>query len=86
MAIFSNTVEEIMEIFMDDFSVFRTLFDHCLHHLDRVLQKCEKKNLVLNWEKYHFMVSEGIVLGYRVSSKGIEIDIAKISTIEKYPL
>ena len=70
---------------MDNFSVFGTSFDHCLHNLARVLQRCEEKNLVLNWEKCHFMVREGIVLGHRVSSKGIEVDPAKISTIDKLP-
>ena len=85
MAIFSDMVEDIMEIFMDDFSVFGTSFDHCLHNLALVLQRCEDKNLVLNWEKCHFMVQEGIVLGHRVSSKGIEVDRAKIATIEKLP-
>ena len=72
MAIFSDMVEDIMEIFMDDFSVFGTSIDHCLHNLALVLQRCEDTNLVLNWEKCHFMVQEGIVLGHRVSSKGIE--------------
>ena len=85
MAIFSNLAEEIMEIFMDDFLVFISSFDHCLHKLARVLQHCEEKNLVLNWEKFHFMVKEGIVLGHRVSSKSIEVDLAKIVTIEKLP-
>ena len=64
MAIFSNMVEEIIEVLMDDFSVFKTSFDHCLHNLAKVLQRCEEKNLVLNWEKSHFMVKEGIVLGH----------------------
>ena len=63
MAIFSDMVEEIMEVFMDDFLVFGTSFEHCLHNLARVLQRCEKKNLVLNWEKCHFMVKEGTILG-----------------------
>ncbi|XP_050254823.1 uncharacterized protein LOC126700654 [Quercus robur] len=85
MAIFFDMVEDIMEIFMDDFSVYGTSFDHCLHNLALVLQRCEDKNLVLNWEKCHFMVQEGIVLGHRVSSKGIEVDRAKIVTIEKLP-
>ena len=85
MAIFSDMVEDIMEIFMDDFSVFGTSFDHFLHNLALFLQRCEDKNLVLNWEKCHFMVQEGIVLGHRVSSKGIEVDRAKIATIEKLP-
>ena len=62
-----------MEIFMDDFLVFGSSFDHCLHNLSLVLQRYEEKNLVLNWEKYHFMVKEGIVLGHRVSFEGIEL-------------
>ena len=49
MAIFSDIVEDIMEIFMDDILVFDTSFDHCLHNLALVLQTCEDKNLVLNW-------------------------------------
>ena len=85
MAIFSDMVEYIMEIFMDDFSVFGTSFDHCLHNVSLVLQRCEDKNLVLNWEKCYFMVQEGIVLGHKVSSKGIEVDRAKIATIKKLP-
>ena len=85
MAIFFDMVEDIMEIFMDDFSVFGTSFDHCLHNLALVLQRFEDKNFVLNWEKCHFMVQEGIMLGHRVSSKGIEVDRAKIATMEKLP-
>ena len=53
-----------MEVFMDAFSVFGTSFDHYLYNLARVLQRCEENNLVLSWEKYHFMVKEGIVLGH----------------------
>lgn len=64
MAIFFDMMEDIMEIFMDDFSTFGTSFDYCLHNLTLVLQRREEKNLVLNWEKCHFMVQEGIVLGH----------------------
>ncbi|XP_075474054.1 uncharacterized protein LOC142505108 [Primulina tabacum] len=85
MAIFADMVEEIMEVFMDDFSVFGSSFDHCLHNLSLVLQRCQEKNLVLNWEKCHFMVQEGIVLGHKVSSKGLEVDRAKVVAIEKLP-
>ena len=56
MAIFFNMVEEFIEIFIDDFSVFGSSFDKCLHNLSLVLQRCEDTNLVLNWEKCHFMV------------------------------
>ena len=45
--------------------------------------RCEETNLVLNWEKCHFMVKEGIVLGHQISERGIEVDKAKIETIEK---
>lgn len=74
MAIFSDFVEKIMEVFMDDFSIFGSSFDSCLDNLSIVLQRCEKTNLVLNWEKCHFMVHEGIVLGHKISTRGIEVD------------
>ena len=88
MAIFADMVEEIMEVFMDDFSVYGNSFEKCLTNLDRVLARCEETNLVLNWEKCHFMVEEGIVLGHKISSKGIEVDKAKVDIIEKlqYPI
>ncbi|KAK0581724.1 hypothetical protein LWI29_017165 [Acer saccharum] len=85
MAIFSNMVERYIEIFMDDFSVFGSSFDGCLENLGKVLERCEETNLILNWEKCHFMVREGIVLGHRISSEGIEVDKAKIEVIEKLP-
>ena len=85
MAIFSNMVEKTIEIFMDDFSVMGNSFDNCLEYLRAVLARCEETNLVLNWEKCHFMVQEGIVLGHRISARGIEVDRAKIEAIEKLP-
>ncbi|GJV31713.1 reverse transcriptase domain-containing protein [Tanacetum coccineum] len=63
MAIFHDMIEKTMEVFMDDFSVFGDSFSTCLSHLDKMLKRCEDTNLVLNWEKSHFMVKEGIVLG-----------------------
>ena len=59
-------------------SVYGKTFDHCLENLDKVLQSCAEKDLVLNWEKCHFMVCEGIVLGHLVSERGIGVDRAKI--------
>ncbi|GLT29119.1 hypothetical protein SLA2020_040050 [Shorea laevis] len=85
MAIFHDMVEKFIEIFMDDFSIFGDSFDACLKILELVLQRCEETNLVLNWEKCHFMVQEGIVLGHKVSSRGIEVDRAKVEVIEKLP-
>ena len=70
-AIFHGFCEEIVEVLMDDFSIYGTSFDNCLHNLNKVLQRCEETNLVLNWEKCHFMVNEGIVLGHKISERGV---------------
>ncbi|KAL4383654.1 hypothetical protein GQ457_15G018670 [Hibiscus cannabinus] len=85
LAIFSDMVEEFLEVFMDDFSVSGETFDSCLRNLAKLLKWCEEADLVLNWEKYHFMVNEGTVLGHKISSKGIEVDKAKVEIIEKLP-
>ncbi|CAN6552280.1 unnamed protein product [Malus baccata var. baccata] len=57
VSIFSDYVERIIEIFMDDFSVFGSSFDNCLDNLTLILKRCVETNLVLNWEKCHFMDS-----------------------------
>ena len=62
MFIFSDLVKEAMEIFMDDLLVYGSSFEHCLKNLETVLQRCQDKNLAMNWEKCHFLVTEGIVL------------------------
>jgi hypothetical protein len=85
MSIFSDMIEEIMKVFVDDFSVYGKTFDDCLEHLDNILQRCEEKHLVFNEEKCHFMVREGIVLGHLVSEREIEVDRAKIEVIERLP-
>ncbi|GJT93413.1 reverse transcriptase domain-containing protein [Tanacetum coccineum] len=72
MAIFHEVIEDNMEVFMDDFSIFGSSFNHCLSNLDKMLTHCKKTNLVLNWEKCHFIVKQGIVLGYKISRAGIE--------------
>ena len=82
MSIFSDLVEEVMEIFMDDFSIYGSSFEDCLKNLATVLQGCQDKNLALNWGKCHFMVTEGIVLGYKISAAGLEVDEAKIVVIK----
>ncbi|GJU31369.1 reverse transcriptase domain-containing protein [Tanacetum coccineum] len=85
LAIFHDMIEESVEVFMDDFSVFGNSFDKCLNNLDKMLQRCKDAHLVLNWEKCHFMVKEGIVLGHKVSGAGLEVDKAKINVISKLP-
>ncbi|GKB19817.1 reverse transcriptase domain-containing protein [Tanacetum coccineum] len=85
MAIFHDMIEKTMEVFMDDFSVFGDSFDSCLSNLEKMLKRCEDTNLVLNWEKCHFMCREGIVLGHKISKSGIEVDRAKVDVIAKLP-
>nr|GEX20852.1 DNA-directed DNA polymerase [Tanacetum cinerariifolium] len=85
MAIFHDMIEKTMKVFMDDFSVFRDSFSSCISHLDTILQRCEDTNLVLNWEKCHFMVKEGIVLGHKISKNRLEVDRAKVDVIFKLP-
>ncbi|GJV96837.1 reverse transcriptase domain-containing protein [Tanacetum coccineum] len=85
MAIFHDMIEKTMEVFMDDFSVFGNSFKNCLSRVDKMLQRCEDTNLCLNWEKSHFMVKEGIVLGHKISKNRIEVDKAKVDVIAKLP-
>nr|GEX46019.1 reverse transcriptase domain-containing protein [Tanacetum cinerariifolium] len=85
MEIFHDMIEQTMEVFMDDFSVFENSFSTCLTNLEKMLKRCEDTKLALNWEKSHFIVKEGIVLGHTISKKGIEVDKAKIEVISKLP-
>nr|GFA21899.1 reverse transcriptase domain-containing protein [Tanacetum cinerariifolium] len=50
-----------------------------------MVKRCEDTNLCLNWEKSHFMVKEGIVLGHKISKNRIEIDKANVDVIAKLP-
>nr|KYP55120.1 Retrovirus-related Pol polyprotein from transposon 17.6 [Cajanus cajan] len=82
LSIFSDFVENCIEVFMDDFTVYGSSFEACL---DKVLNRCIKTNIVLNFEKCHFMVEQGIVFGHIISSRGIEVDPTKISVIAQLP-
>ena len=81
-ALFSDYIGEFLEVFMDDFSVFGISFDECLTNLEKVLKICVQNNLVLSWEKSHFMVQEGIVLGHLINKEGIKVDQAKVEVIK----
>ncbi|XP_050908412.1 uncharacterized protein LOC127122044 [Lathyrus oleraceus] len=81
ISIFSEFIENYMEVFMDDFTVYDSSFDACLKSLNMVLERCIETDLVLNYEKCHFMVEKGIVLAHIISEKGIFVDPAKIDVI-----
>ncbi|GJY14816.1 reverse transcriptase domain-containing protein, partial [Tanacetum coccineum] len=85
VAIFHDMIEKTMEVFMDDFSVFGDSFSSCLSYLDMMLKRCKDTNLVLNWEKCHFMVKEGIVPDHKISKNGIKVDRVKVDVIAKLP-
>ncbi|GKE41867.1 reverse transcriptase domain-containing protein [Tanacetum coccineum] len=85
MEIFYDMIKKTIEVFMDDFSVFEDSFSSCLSYLDTMLQRCEDTNLVLNWEKCHFMVKEGIVLGHKIFKDELKVDRAKVDVIAKLP-
>ena len=85
LSIFSDLVERIMEVYMDDITVYGENFGKFLFNLETILHRCIEKNLVLNWEKCHFMVSQGIVLGHIILEKGIEVDKEKVDLISKLP-
>ncbi|GJY99613.1 reverse transcriptase domain-containing protein [Tanacetum coccineum] len=84
MAIFHDMIEKTMEVFMDDFLFFGNSFGNCLSRVDQMLERCGDTNLCLNWEKSHFMVKEGIVLGHKISKNRIEVDKAKVDVIAKF--
>ncbi|RVW18664.1 Retrovirus-related Pol polyprotein from transposon opus [Vitis vinifera] len=79
-----DMVERIMEVFMDDITVYGGTFEECLVNLEAVLHRCMEKDLVLNWENAIYG-TQGIVLGHIISEKGIEVDKAKVELIVKLP-
>nr|GEU36898.1 reverse transcriptase domain-containing protein [Tanacetum cinerariifolium] len=79
LVIFHDMIEESVEVFMDDFSIFGDSFNKYLNNIDKMLQLCKDAYLVLNWKKCHFMVKERTILGHKVSGAGLEVDKAKIN-------
>nr|GFA44563.1 transposon Ty3-I Gag-Pol polyprotein [Tanacetum cinerariifolium] len=80
-----DVIDMACEEYSQEILVFGNSFQACLSHLERMLKRCEDTNLCLNWEKSHFMVKEGIVIGHKFSKNGIEVDKAKVDLISKLP-
>jgi hypothetical protein len=85
MVIFSDLIEKVMEVFMNNFFIYGKIFEGSLANLDKVLKRCQMADLVLNWEKCHFMVREGIVLQHKITKKEIKVDKVKIEVLEQLP-
>ena len=64
---------------MDDITVYGGSFEECLINLETIMHRCIEKNLVLNWEKCHFMVNQGIVLGHIISETGMKLTRQKLT-------
>ena len=86
LSIFGDIVEKFVEVFMDNLSVFGSSFDNCLENLQNVLRRYEKKNLVLNWEKCHFIGTRGILISHIVLIEGTQVDKEKINLISSLPI
>lgn len=74
-----------MEVFTYDFSLYSISLEGYFGYLEKVLRRYKEVNLIFNWEKYHFMVQERVVLGHVVSYRGIEIDMTKVKFNEQLP-
>ena len=85
IGIFSELVNDSMEICMDDFTPYGKYFEEALKNLEKVLTHCEPTQLSLSTEKYHMMMSEGVVLGHFISADGIQVDPSKIKVIKNIP-
>ena len=83
--IFSELVNDSMEIFMDDFTPYGKDFEEALENLKKVLTRCEQTQLSLSTEKCHMMMSEGVVLGHFIYVDGIQVDPSKIKVIKNIP-
>ena len=84
-AIFHDFCEEIVEVFMDDFSVYGTSFDNFLYNLNKVLRCCEDTNLVLNWEKYHFMVNE-LLSDIKYLKEALKLTRPRLTLLKRCPI
>jgi hypothetical protein len=85
LGIFSDMLNDSMEIFMDDFTPYGVSFQEALENLEKVLKRCIQAQLSLSTEKCHMMMTEGIVLGHFISSQGIQVDPSKIQVIKDLP-
>jgi len=71
IGIFSDMLNDSLEIFMDDFTPYGVSFEDVLQNLEKVLKRCAQAHLSLGTEKCHMMMNEGIVLGHFISFQGI---------------
>ena len=81
LSIFSDMVERIMEVFMDDITIYGSAFDECLVNLEVVLNRCIEKDLVLNWEKCHYEYNKGLSLGTSSLRKVLKLTKQRLNSL-----
>ena len=81
IGIFSDKLNDSMEIFMDDFTPYGVTFEDALQNLEKVLKRCIQAHPSLSTEKCHMMMNEGIVLVHFISFLGIQVDPSKVQVI-----
>eukprot|EP00253_Pinus_taeda_P008533 PITA_08533 len=86
IGIFSDMLNDSLEIFMDDFTPYGVTFEDALQNLEKVLKRCIEAHLSLSTEKCHMMMNQGIVLGHFISFLGIQVDPAKVQVIQTLPI
>ena len=74
-----------MDIFMDDFTPYGKDFEEALKNLEKVLTRREQTQLSLSTEKFHMVMSKGVVLVHFISVDGIQVDPSKIRVIKNIP-
>jgi hypothetical protein len=85
LSIFSDLINEGLEVYKDDFTPYGTDFDQGLRNLEKVLERRITTRLCFSHEKCHIMMTKGVVLGYYVSADGIKVDPTKIEVILNFP-
>ena len=73
LSIFSDLVERIMEVYMDDITVYGGSFEKCLINLETVLHRCIEKNLVLNWENAILWSARALYWGISFQRKELKL-------------
>lgn len=86
IGIFSDMLNDSLEIFMDDFTTYGATFEDALQNLEKVLKRCIEAHLALSTENCHMMMNQGIVLSHFISFLGIQVDPAKIQVIQNLPI
>lgn len=81
LGIFADLIHDCVEVFIDDFSVYRNTYDEALTNLEKALICCQETNLSLSHEKCRMLFTKGVVLSHIISQDGIEVDPAKIEVI-----